>query len=84
LGLSYGDIDDVVDYLCAVGHHRRIHFLWRPVLRDAQDDMVLELAVEAASDCIVTHNIRDFEGAARFGVRVLSPSAFLNWIGVAP
>ncbi len=83
MGLSHGDIDDIIDYLCAVGHHRRIHFLWRPVLRDAQDDMVLELAVEAASDCIVTHNVRDFEGAAQFGVRVLTPSAFLKRIGVA-
>ncbi len=83
-GLTHDDIDDVIDYLCAVGQHHRIHFLWRPVLRDAQDDMVLELAVEAASDCIVTHNIRDFEGAARFGVRVLTPSTFLKRIGVAP
>ena len=84
LGITYGEIDDVVDYLCAVGHHRQIHFLWRPVLRDPQDDMVLELAVEAGSDCIVTHNGRDFGGAAQFGIRVLSPLAFLRRIGVVP
>ena len=84
LGLTHAEIDDVIDYLCAIGHHRRIHFLWRPVLRDAQDDMVLELAVEAGSDCIITHNIRDFAGADRFGVRVLTPIAFLKSIGVIP
>jgi hypothetical protein len=84
LGRTHADIDDGLDCLCAVGEHHRIHFPWRPVLRAAQDDKVLELAVEAASDCIVTHNVRDFEGAAQFGVRVLTPSAFLKRIGVGP
>ncbi len=82
LGLTHADIDDLLDYFCAVGHHRRIHFLWRPVLRDAGDDMVLELAVESGSDCIVTHNLRDFRGAEQFSVSVLSPRDFLIRLGV--
>ena len=40
--------------------------------------MILEVAVGAEADCIVTHNVRDFAGVdERFGVRVLRPGAFL-------
>ncbi len=47
LGLTFGDIETVLDYICSVASHRRIFYLWRPVLKDPGDDMVLELAVEA-------------------------------------
>ena len=53
------------------------------MLRDPKDDMVLELAVEAGCDFIVTHNIRDFAGAERFGVRAITPGQFLERIGRA-
>ena len=82
LGLTHAEIDEVLDYLCAVATHREIYFLWRPVLRDAADDMVLEVAVEAGCDIVVTHNVRDFAGAERFGVRALTPGEFLRRIGV--
>ena len=84
LGLTHAEIEDVLDYLCAVAVHREIYFLWRPVLRDAADDMVLEVAVEAGCDFVVTHNVRDFAGAERFGVRVVTPAEFLTRIGVVP
>ena len=84
LGLTHAEIEDVLDYLCAVAVHREMYFLWRPVLRDAADDMVLEVAVEAGCDFVVTHNVRDFAGAERFGVRVVTPGEFLTRIGVVP
>jgi len=31
-------------YLAGQSHLQEIHFLWRPFLRDANDDMVLELS----------------------------------------
>ena len=67
-----------------VGHHREIYFLWRPVLRDPKDDMVLEVAVEASCEFVVTHNLRDFRGIERFGVGALTPSEFLREIGEIP
>lgn len=82
-GLSETDAEIVVDYLCRVSEHRRIHFLWRPFLRDPADEMVLEVAVEAGADVIITHNARDFHGVEeRFGIRVLSPGVFLEWLEV--
>jgi putative PIN family toxin of toxin-antitoxin system len=81
LGLTHAQIDDVIDYLCAVGLRREVFFLWRPVLRDPKDDMVLEVAVESESDYLVTHNVRDFAGAKELGVEVVTPKQFLEIIG---
>ena len=83
LGLTLVDVDAVLDLLCAVGHHQRIHFLWRPSLRDPRDELVLELAVAADCQQIVTFNLRDFAGSERFDVEALTPVAFLRSIGEA-
>jgi putative PIN family toxin of toxin-antitoxin system len=76
-GLTASDIDAIVDYVCSVASHHKIFYLWRPFLRDPNDDMVLELAVSSNASVIVTHNRRDFAGVDRFGLRVLSPREFL-------
>lgn len=81
LGLTHQDIDDVIDYLCSVGKHRKVHFLWRPHLKDPGDDFVLELAVESESNYIVTHNIKDFKGVKTFKIQVITPQEFLQLIG---
>ncbi len=78
LGLSFADIDDVLDYVCSIAEPHTIFYLWRPVLRDPRDDLVLELAVEAGASCIVTHNLRDFGGIHQFGIDAISPGAFLR------
>lgn len=80
---ALGEKDDrfepVLDYLCKVGDLREIFFLWRPFLRDAGDEMVLEVAVEAQASGIVTHNVRDFEGVEEhFGIRIVTPAEFLT------
>jgi predicted nucleic acid-binding protein len=74
-------VRDTLDYLCSVGKQQRIYYRWRPTLPDPGDDMVLELAVAAGCDAIVTHNRRHFRGARRFGIRILSPVEFLGEIG---
>ena len=79
--VSIADVDAVIDYVCHVATHHKIHYLWRPALRDPKDDMVLELAVNAGKDTIVTHNLRHFRGSDRFGVRIASPGEFLREIG---
>lgn len=81
LGLTQQDVTDLIDAICALTHHHRIYFLWRPYLRDAKDEMVLELAVAARCDCIITYNRRDFAGVEKFGIRVLDAREFLQEIG---
>ena len=84
LGVTVGDLGDILDYLCSVAIHRPVFFLWRPTLPDPKDDMVLELAVDAGSPVIVTFNKRDFVGIDRFGIRVLTPRDYLQEIGDIP
>jgi len=80
-GLTRRDIGDLLDYLCSIGEHHEIFYLWRPILGDASDDLVLEVAVAAGVDAIVTHNIRDFEAAGTFDLAVLRPQDFLANLG---
>lgn len=82
--LTPDDIDDYVDYLCACGIEQSIYYLWRPYLADANDDMVLELAVKANCSWIVTFNVPDFRDIERFGIQAIKPLDFLKVIGVLP
>ncbi len=80
--LTPDDIADLLDYLCAVAHQQQVFYLWRPFLRDPRDDMVLELAVAAECEAIITYNIRDFEGVSeQFGIRVMTPKELLERLG---
>ena len=73
-GLKLGDVVTFLDGVIAMAEPVEIHFLWRPQLRDAADEMVLEAAVNGRADAIVTFNRRDFSAAPeRFGVEVLLP-----------
>jgi putative PIN family toxin of toxin-antitoxin system len=77
-------VTNLLDYVCAVAKLHAIFYLWRPLLADANDEMLLELAVAAGCDAIITHNRRHFLPASQFGVRVLSPGEFLAEIGGIP
>ena len=72
------DVRNLIDYVCDVAVQQEIFFLWRPFLSDPKDDHVLEVAVAARCNAIVIHNIRDFRGAAKFGIDVMTPGRFLH------
>ena len=80
-GLTTSDIDDVLNYLCKIGLKRDIFYLWRPHLKDAKDDMILELAFECGASYIVTYNLSDFKGSDLLGVTPIKPKDFLQIIG---
>jgi predicted nucleic acid-binding protein len=42
--------------------------------------MILELAVKAGCESIITYNTRDFAGIEQFGVNLLKPLEFLRLI----
>jgi predicted nucleic acid-binding protein len=81
-GLTPQDVAAVLDFFCSVARLQRVFYLWRPLLPDASDDMVLEVAVAAECSALVTHNGRHFVGAEHLGVKIFTPAAFLRQIGV--
>jgi len=82
--LTENEVDDILNYVCQVANQRRIYYLWRPFLGDPDDEMVLELAVSAGCDFIVTSDRNDFCGIEQFGMQAITPQEFLNRIGPLP
>ena len=73
-GLSVKQVEIFLDAIIAMGEPVRTHFLWRPQLRDPNDEMVLAAAVNGRADALVTFNLRDYGTTpAQFGVEVLLP-----------
>lgn len=84
LGITRDVVDSVLDYHCSIARIHEIFFLWRPFLPDPKDDMVLELAVRAQCNYILTYNIRDFAGIEQFGIQAVTPQIFFAEIGLKP
>jgi putative PIN family toxin of toxin-antitoxin system len=80
---STEEIDELLDIICFFGVKHDIWYLWRPMLQEAGDEFVAELAVTAQVDAIVTHNVRDFKGREKFGIKVMTAKEFLYEIGEA-
>ncbi|OSM04141.1 PIN domain-containing protein [Magnetofaba australis] len=75
--LAHQDVEIFLDMVLRHAEAVRLYYLWRPVLPDPGDDMVLELAIGGNAAAIVTFNTRDFaEGSKRFGIPILTPREF--------
>ena len=78
-GISREDVGVVLDDIASVVTRVRLTFRWRPQLRDPNDDMVLEAAVNGSADAIVTFNQRDFAISTRtFALQTLLPREALH------
>ena len=81
-GLSEQEVHIFVDTMIAMAEPLKIHFLWRPQLRDPSDEMVLETAVNGQADLLVTFNARDYGTVPeRFGIQVMTPRRAMERIG---
>ena len=81
--LGRDEVEHFIDDICLVSYHQKIHFLWRPFLKDSNDDMVLEVAVNSGAKAIVTFNPKDFKGVKeKFDIDIISPKIFLQNEGV--
>ena len=84
-GVHPHDVTRFLDALAALMEPTEIHYLWRPQVRDPADDMVLEAAVNAMADVIVSFNGKDFgEAPLRFGMEVLLPRDALTRVRASP
>lgn len=81
LGLSLEDIDDIINAICFIANKRSVFYLWRPFLKDPDDDFLLDLAVESQADYIITYNQKDLQPSEIFGIKVVTPKQFLQAMG---
>lgn len=68
-------LDAIIDVIEPI----EVYYQWRPQLLDADDDMVLEAAVNGRADAIVTFNRKDYGAVpSGFGIEILSPGEALR------
>ena len=71
-------VDAIIRRIAQVAHKQQIYYLWRPIIPDPKDDMVLEVAIASGATHIVTFNRNDLRVAAQFGITVLTPADFIR------
>jgi len=81
LQLTLEDIDNVINGICAIGNQQKIFYLWRPLAKDSNDDFLIDLAIEAQADFIISYNKKDLKPVEKFGILILTPKEFLQLIG---
>jgi putative PIN family toxin of toxin-antitoxin system len=64
----------------SVCHWQSIYFVWRPNLRDESDNHLIDLAVAAQADAIISKNVRDLRNTQlKFPqIQILKPEEFLG------
>jgi putative PIN family toxin of toxin-antitoxin system len=80
-GMSAEESTVFLDALAAVVEPVKLRFLWRPSLKDAADEMVLETAVNGHADYLATFNLKHLQEAAiTFGIGARRPGDVLGEI----
>jgi len=81
--LNKDEIESFIDDICTISYHQKIYFMWRPFLKDSNDDMILEVAVNSGAKAIVTFNPKDFKGVkGKFNIDIISPKEYLITKGI--
>ena len=77
-GLALSEVDDLLDAIVKAGHQTTRTFSYRPQLRDPNDEIVLECAINASATLIVTGD-KDFgrEALRPFSIVSISPGAYV-------
>jgi len=78
-GKTYAELTLLLDTLEAIAEPVLVSVQHHPLSQDANDDMVLDVAINAGADAIVTGNIKHFlEPARRFQLNLLTPPELLH------
>ncbi len=78
LELSESDIAKALAAICARAVEIQLRPGWLPILTDADDEPLVELAIESEAWCIVTHNVRHLLPAKNIGIAILKPGEFVG------
>ena len=80
--LTRNDVEMFLRYIAYIGQKFDPHFLFRPNLKDENDNMFVELAIASQSRYLVTSNIKDFVSGELLlnNFQLFTPAQFLkNW-----
>jgi predicted nucleic acid-binding protein len=78
-GRSKSETEAVLDALEGIADPVFVAFQHRPLSPDANDDLVLDVAINGNAAAILTNNAKHFrESAKRFGIEVLAPAQLLK------
>jgi putative PIN family toxin of toxin-antitoxin system len=79
-GLSDAEVQAVLRFLAYVSEKYEPSFLFRPNLRDEDDNMFVELAVTSRSGYLITQNVRHYRNSElKFdSFRTVTPAMFLR------
>lgn len=78
--LSESEIADLLHAFYTTCHWVPIYYLWRPNLRDEDDNFLIELAVAGNAEAIITNNTKDLKSAELIfeNIQILTPAQFLK------
>ena len=78
--LTFDEIHKLLVAFYHVCEWEQVHYLWRPNLKDENDNFLIELAVAANALCIVTNNVKDLIHAELIfsGVQIVTPEQLLR------
>lgn len=79
IGKTRRQVLSALDDIAAIADEAHGHFRWRPQVRDANDELVLEAAINGRARLLMSFNQRDFGTApSRFGVQLCTPADYLR------
>ena len=77
--LSKTEQNELFEAFLATCRWNEIYYLWRPNLKDENDNLLIELAVASGAKAIITYNIKDFKNSELiFKHKVVTPENFLK------
>jgi predicted nucleic acid-binding protein len=81
LKLNNKDIEHVLRFIAYIGKPYATYFLFRPNLKDENDNIFIELAVASNCDYVITNNVKDFTTKTELRseeVSVITPANFVK------
>jgi len=77
--LSSKEITTLFQAYLSTCRWNEIYYMWRPNLKDEDDNFVVELAVASGAEIIITYNLKDFNSAElSFKHQIMTPEQFLK------
>jgi putative PIN family toxin of toxin-antitoxin system len=78
--LTETEIVELLAAFLSVCEWTNVYYLWRPNLRDAADNHILELAIAGNANLIATNNVRDFRNTELIfpGLLIMTPEQVLG------